>query len=106
LTIAGVYIGFLQLTERISFHETERYVAVVFPLLWLVFFQVYDVFCSALTIKKQRLITALMVVWLSYPTLRTIKNIHLWQTRTCERGYVKRQTSDPKMIYYKNEDKK
>lgn len=106
LTIAATYIVFLQLTERISFHETERYAAVVFPLLWLVFFQVYDTLSEYIALNHQWLLTALMVVWLSYPTLRTAKNIHLWQTRTCERGYVKRQTSDPHMIYYKDEDKK
>lgn len=106
LTTATTYIVFLQLTERISFHETERYAAVVFPLLWLVFFQVCDAVSEYIAPNRQWLLTGLMVVWLSYPILRTVKNIHLWQTRTCKFGYVKHQTSDPKMIYYKNEDKK
>lgn len=102
LTIAGVYIAFLQLTERISFHETERYAAVVFPLLWLVFFQLYDTISKSISLKKQRFVTMAMVLWLSYPALRTFKNIHLWQTRTCKIGYVKRQTNDPKMLFYKS----
>ncbi|WP_299457893.1 hypothetical protein [uncultured Microscilla sp.] len=108
LVVAIVYIVFLQLTERISFHETERYAAVVFPLLWGVFFQVYYTISQSFSSTKQWLMNILLVLWLSYPLLRTAKNIHLWQKRACQPTYIRQQTNDPKMIFYNetNKDKK
>lgn len=99
-TIAGVYIAFLQLTERISFHETQRYAAVVFPLLCLFFFQLYELLKQKLPEKGKLAVNIIFVLWLSYPLMRTAKNTRLWRNRACEPGYVEKQRSNPTMIFY------
>lgn len=106
IIITIVYIVFLQLTERIDFHETERYAAVIFPLFALWLFHLYEKLLMNFQRKALLGANLVLLLWLGYPAIRTLKNVRLWHKRACSQGYIQKVTSDPAMNYYKPRESK
>jgi len=97
-TISFVYIICLQFTERVDYHETTRYLAVIFPLALLVIFQLLELFSQHLALNLTWALKVLLLLWLLYPIGRTWKNITSWHQIRC-----KEEPLITKVSYYRPE---
>lgn len=66
-------------------YESERLLAVIYPVAMLLVFFVLDRAAQIPFVKKYySIILIAAAVWLLYPLSRTIKNIHQWHTVGCQ----------------------
>lgn len=77
-----VYLAAMLCLEKANFWEVERYVAVIYPFVFLnlvVFFEKK----FPKKILFQRIIYLVLAFWLVYPVFRTLKNVIFWQMEFC-----------------------
>jgi hypothetical protein len=63
---------------REDFHEMDRYLSPIYPIVFLVIFAVLEEIAEAFNFKKTVIIIS--AIWLLYPVSRTLKNAHMWHT--------------------------
>lgn len=83
LTLIFVYIICLQFTERVDYHETTRYLAVIFPLIILALFQFFELISEQMPMIVARTFKLILLLWLLYPIGRTWKNVDSWHKIRC-----------------------
>ncbi|OJJ13916.1 hypothetical protein BKI52_44935 [marine bacterium AO1-C] len=98
LIISFVYIICLQFTERVDYHETTRYLAIVFPLVFLVIFQLVELLTKHFSNNISQAFKIMLLLWLLYPIGRTWKNVTFWHQIRCKENLLKMDIS-----YYKPE---
>ena len=82
--ICFVYIICLQFTERVDYHETTRYLTVIFPLAMLVIFSVIELVFRHLSVNIAQTFKWLLLFWMFYPMSRTWKNVATWHQIRCK----------------------
>lgn len=91
--ILGLYGMILLLLERVGYHETERYLSVIYPIFFLLFFRYLAIGCD--TIKSPRIrqgLFLILIIWMIYPLGRSLKNVTLWHQRNCQEVSTQAQT--------------
>jgi hypothetical protein len=81
------YTFFMQLFPYADNTETERYLSVIYPLLFLLIFKFLDSLLSQLK-KNKKLVLISLFIWILYPAARTIKNVVEWSSDR-EKAYAK-----------------
>jgi hypothetical protein len=61
--------------------EIDRYLAPVFPIFFILLLASIDSVLRNASLRIRQVTIALIVLWLLYPALRTVKNATLWHTR-------------------------
>ncbi len=77
-----VYLAAMLCLEKANFWEVERYVAVIYPFVFLNLF----VFLEQNFSKKalfQKIMYFILSCWLFYPIVRTLKNVVFWNNEFC-----------------------
>ena len=99
LTLVFVYIICLQFTERVDYHETTRYLAVIFPLIFLALFQLLELINEHLPMIIARTFKLIVLLWLLYPIGRTWKNVGSWHKIRCATMTPNIQANYQNLIY-------
>ena len=83
VAIAYLFLLFTVLTiifsgNPVNFGDADRYIAVIVPLLSILFFKVLEEIYARLTGKFGVVLLLLVSLWMLYPISRTIKNSRQW----------------------------
>ncbi|TAD96011.1 MAG: hypothetical protein EAZ97_14740 [Bacteroidetes bacterium] len=77
-----LYLSAMICLEKANFWEVERYLAIIYPF---VFFNL-TIFLEQFLTKKvffQKIVCLILLFWLCYPVIRTVKNIIFWHDEFC-----------------------
>ncbi|HAS42140.1 MAG TPA: hypothetical protein DCS93_16810 [Microscillaceae bacterium] len=89
-TIGVVYMICLQFTERVDYHETTRYLAVIFPLVLLAMVESIELLGRRMPLNITQLSGVLLLCWLLYPIGRTWKNVTSWHQISCKANLLEK----------------
>lgn len=76
------YLIALILLKNLGFHEAERFMAVIYPLSFLLLFLAIEKL--ELNSLRKYLLYGCVVLWMAYPILRTLKNVQFWHQNNCK----------------------
>ena len=78
--ICLIYFAFIAaMWWKLEKWDVERYISVLYPLVMLVVFMVWDKLFAEIAGKRLKLfLVVLSLLWLCYPIARTVKNVMFW----------------------------
>ncbi len=84
LLIITAYMAGMVLQFKLDVYDGDRYVAVILPLVGLVFFYLADQWFETAHRRGRLLLVIILAMVLSYNGFRTMKNARLWRTMSCQ----------------------
>jgi hypothetical protein len=82
LALSFYFAGFLVM-PRLDVFEMDRYLSVVTPLIYLFVYLLLEEKLQLSKLRTRIMVYILLLLWLSYPLTRTIKNVQSWHKRSC-----------------------
>ncbi|MEL7003459.1 MAG: hypothetical protein AAFN93_12090 [Bacteroidota bacterium] len=80
-----IYVGCLHGVYEMPVEDGERYFSPLYPMLFIVFFRIFDRMLSSLeTTKKKYAIIVVLYCWSIYPMYRTFSNAYFWHSLRCQ----------------------
>jgi hypothetical protein len=83
LIISSVYLLGLSLLGKLDPHELDRLLSVFVPFVYLIVFAAMDKVAGGMRIQTVQFFLIVVVIWCSYPLLRTARNVSQWHNRSC-----------------------
>ena len=78
------YVAGMTLLFRNNYNaDNDRYVSIILPYVGLILFSALDKIILTKTKPIQYVVIILLVIWLSYPIGRTVKNVIQWHDISC-----------------------
>lgn len=81
--IVIIYLTGISILGKIDAHESERYLAVIYPVALLPVVKRISSHWGRIKYSTRIFITILMLLWLSYITVRTVINAERWESASC-----------------------
>ena len=85
-----IYFTGVSILGRIDEYESERYLAVIYPVAILTVFKRISSFTGRIKFNTRIFIMIIMFLWLSYITARTVINAERWGKAACSANAVQR----------------
>jgi hypothetical protein len=81
--IGIVYVLCLSLYDNLDSNDLDRYLLPLVPIILLFVGLALEDKSKQLSNQKQIIVRGLLILWMSYPLMRTISNVFLWHDMSC-----------------------
>jgi hypothetical protein len=79
----GSYLTVIIFLGRHNKYDLDRLLSVIVPLVYLLIFSTMEKLQSRLPARTARIMLVVLLIWSSYPLLRTWQNVQFWHRESC-----------------------